>query len=194
MFTYESDNLMNMKKCFECEEEKEISEFYKNKARYDGLCNRCKLCDKTNKKDPKIKIARKLWEENNKDSVKKYHKEYSKIYYSENKEKIDIINKKWRENNKERWLELGRKAFQNPVRKHKHKINEAKRRALKLKATLPGFDLEISKIYDDCPTGYHVDHIVPLRGKDVCGLHVPWNLQYLTPEENRKKNNKTILR
>lgn len=51
---------------------------------------------------------------------------------------------------------------------------------------------ELLRIYKECPDGHEVDHIHPLSGKTSSGLHVPWNLWYLPPAENQRKNNRLL--
>jgi hypothetical protein len=50
----------------------------------------------------------------------------------------------------------------------------------------------IKEVYKIRPLGYEIDHIIPLRGKLVSGLHVAENLQYLLPQVNREKKNNFI--
>jgi len=67
----------------------------------------------------------------------------------------------------------------------------AQYRASKLQATPKWADTTaIRVIYETCPPDYHVDHIIPLQGKNVCGLHVENNLQHLPALDNLKKSNK----
>jgi hypothetical protein len=65
------------------------------------------------------------------------------------------------------------------------------RRAAKRKRLPAWADLDaIRRFYEGCPSGYHVDHVIPLRGKTVSGLHVLGNLQYLPAEVNLAKGNR----
>lgn len=64
-------------------------------------------------------------------------------------------------------------------------------RASKIDRTPKWVDQDkLKEVYKKCPTGMHVDHIIPLNGDNVSGLHVPENLQYLTAKENLSKSNK----
>jgi hypothetical protein len=133
-------------------------------------------------------------------------KKYIKQYQQENKNYLLIKAKEWSKNNREKHLAKYKRYREKHLEKCKEKdknyaINNkaivnakcAKRRAMKLNATPKWVDMkEIKLIYINCPEGLAVDHIVPLINDKVCGLHVPWNLQYLTKEENSSKGSKLI--
>ena len=135
----------------------------------------------------KHREANRLYRLNNKDKIK----EINKLYRLNNKDKIKEINRLYRLNNKQKRKQtLILTRLNNP---HTQKAITAKYRASQLKATPKFANLKkIKEIYKKCPKGYHVDHIVPLQGKEVCGLHVEWNLQYLTKSENLSKSNRFV--
>lgn len=178
-------------------------------VRYVGN-GECFSCAAERNKRDEIKAYQKKYREENKDSVKEYHKnryetkkESLKVarraYYLRNKERIAKVQQKWYEDNKESYQEYKRKWLAE--NKDLTNCRAARRRASKRKATpdwLTDSDnrciraiYEMSSRLSEClGVKHHVDHIVPLKGKGVCGLHVPWNLRAIPAKWNFIKGNK----
>jgi hypothetical protein len=105
-------------------------------------------------------------------------------YYKQNKERIKQQTRKYQKANPsllKKWTGTRKKQYKNATPSWLTKIQVE----------------EMNQFYWLCKdllvvTGetYHVDHIIPLQGKDVCGLHVPWNLQVLPSDLNLKKGRK----
>jgi 5-methylcytosine-specific restriction endonuclease McrA len=192
-----------LKYCANCKIYKQISNFNSNKSKKDKLHTQCKICCIAYAKKYYAKNKQKLLEEqklramNRKEEIsnvakQRYSAKKSEIleanskYYSENKTQIYQIKKQWVDINKDKIISY-----------------KAQRRAKKLNATPTWLNKEqrklIQNFYKEARqlkllTGiaYEVDHIIPLQGKLVCGLHVPWNLQILKESENCSKGNKLL--
>jgi hypothetical protein len=154
-----------LKVCTACKTEKLLSEFYLRKGKPRPECKDCsrEQNKRTITKEAKLRGQRK-YRQKNREALNQKHSEYKKNNRA-------ICNAQW-----------------------------MKYHASKLNATPEWLTQEhhkqIKLVYahaKECEllTGdkYHVDHIVPLQGENVSGLHVPWNLQVLPADINIKKSN-----
>ena len=145
------------------------------------------------KHSKKQAVRSKAWRQRNPERTKQLKRESAKRcppteghkrWCAANREKINEYNRKWAARNRPKLLARTRK-----------------RQAQKLRAT-PKWLTEkhyeqMVKIYERaakatelCGEPHQVDHLIPLQGKGVCGLHVPWNLHIIPAFANRWKHNK----
>ena len=155
----------------------------------------------------RVRAYGKKWRDANKAGYSAYQLEYARA----NREKMHAKSKKWRDANREQIKTKNASIYAaNPDKARarslawtrdnpdKNRAHAALRRARLLRATPAWADPRaIAKIYARAvrktrETGepWHVDHIVPLRSKYVCGLHCEANLRVIPGAENCSKGNR----
>lgn len=169
------------KVCSSCKIEKDIKCFSRNKNTKDGYKYQCKECIKLSylKNHDNEKEKRKQHYRENKSRYMEWatkarnrrlqkHKEYNKEWRSKNKETLAKYTAKYRAQKKLAYPSWANEFYIEEIYHLAH-----------LRTKLTGIE-------------WHVDHIIPLQGKNVCGLHVETNLQVIPGKINRQKSNKYV--
>lgn len=171
---------MSLKTCTTCKKELPATTtfFHKEKTGTFGLYSICKSCNN---------LSKAAHYQTNKDVILAK----ARIRYPLRKAYMLGKQKEYQQSGQRRTTEARYR------RNHRQKLlaRNALRRAFRLHATPAWVDKKaLQTVYMTCPVGFHVDHIVPLLGTNVCGLHVPHNLQHLPAIENLRKSNRLLER
>lgn len=136
--------------------------------------NRCRRCHNATQKKWRKAHPQETYE-SSRDWQQKHRKlinQRKRKRYAARREEFTVYRQKYRKQNRGSYVESNRRLQLTKL----HRV--------------PNFGQEgIKEFYRNCPKGMEVDHIIPIHNECVSGLHVIWNLQYLTPEENNRKNN-----
>lgn len=159
-----------MKTCSTCRQPLPVEAFSKKASTADGLQHVCKEC----------------------------HKVHARKQYLSNKERHRALQRAWRADNPDYDKDGGRRRAAKRRAEHADKVNAntAARKSYVKQATPPWANpffiaqaYHIAKVREGMLGGkWHVDHVIPLRGKTVCGLHVENNLQVIPASINLKKH------
>ncbi|RKX64851.1 MAG: hypothetical protein DRP42_05745 [Tenericutes bacterium] len=201
------------KSCRECKKLKPFEQYHKNSRAKDGCVNICKVCVREyhgkwygKNRDRQLELGKirfkGKWYSN--EAWRQGQLKKNRIYRESHKERKKELDSRPEAKEKRREYYSGRFECQ-AFKKSEHERNKrwksnnkwwvnamsSKKRADKNNRTPSWSNLDaIKEFYRSCPKGHQVDHVVPLKGENVSGLHVEYNLQYLTAEENNRKNNR----
>lgn len=196
-----------IRRCSRCATDKSITEFVKDKRKSHGYGYICKRCcarrakrralsyRNQQRKAPITKICGACQRDLTADAYhtsrgshdglqsncKECRSRTARRYYKNNRAKVQKRNCQYTQANPD--LAAARTA-QYRAAKLQRTLSQGYTDAIKQ------FYKEARRLTDATGVQHHVDHIVPLRGRLVSGLHVPWNLQILTASDNCSKGNK----
>jgi hypothetical protein len=164
------------KNCSKCNLELPVDSFYVNRLT-------CKTC------------LKKAGYANRAKNIDKY-REYQSKWRAENREKSNSYSKRWRTDNPEKQYQASRN-WMTSVPGRQYFYSRSRKNHVK-QATPPWANMKYIRLFYEMAkleeerlgVPVHVDHIIPLKGKNVCGLHVEDNLQLLTAKDNLQKMNK----
>jgi hypothetical protein len=147
------------------------------------------------RKAPGAKAARAEYDRDRWIEQREYMEGKNKRYYEKNADKVNEQKRAyWAENRLKfkatarRWLEENRPRFYHLNRLRQKRIARATPGWADTEAIYLIY-LEARRLSAETGIAHHVDHIIPLNGKLVCGLHVAGNLQPMIWLENLKKRN-----
>lgn len=203
------------KRCTACKQCLPRTEFHRNKSKADGLATECKPCviakvkaryeadpekhrqamrDNYRNKAEEYKARSRRWELENAERKRELRAAYREKY----REQIKIFSQRdWQRHNEKRLARKKEYRAENPelgvaqCRKYQAKKQMALPRWANLEK-IKGFYFESRRLTAETGIPHHVDHIYPLNGETVSGLHNEFNLRVVTAFENQSKGNRLI--
>ena len=151
--------------CGKCGVEKPLDKFHFECKRNNTRRSRCSDCSNTQN--------RKWRSDNRENEIQRCRK-----YREDNREKDREYHRRWSAANRDKRNAIGAKYKAAKIHRTPKWLTKEQCKQME--------DMYIKAHWLTKQTGvkYHVDHIIPLQGDNVSGLHVPWNLQVITAAEN----------
>lgn len=187
-----------MKRCPKCGLDRENTLFTKDKSRKDGLstwcveCTRAKNSKRYNEdKDRRLVKQKEYHEDNRQENIVRMRARYSSM--------SDVYKAQamaWAEANRDKVRQRAKRYY---ARRPEYFAEKARRKLIRIKEQTPiwanldairEFYRKARELTIATKVQHEVDHIVPLKGKNVRGLHWEGNLRIITRTENRMKSNK----
>ncbi len=156
-----------MKQCLTCKNIKSLVNFHRYKNDYKSSCKECR------------NAAKRLYRKLNQQKCNTYNKNWQK----QNPMRANKATAKWKKNNIAKINALNSKRYAAKLQRTPKWLTETHYQQIEI------FYDAASQLTQEFGIKMEVDHIVPLQGKNVSGLHVPWNLQILSKKLNSGKRN-----